>query len=361
MSPYLIVYLLLFSSSLWEIISGTKKRTKLYNFLFSIILAMCSFRYGQGTDYFHYQAIYESFDNSFFANILLYRDVFFSLIFYLLKYYNLSFEFFISLISIFSLLLVDRFLRKQASYPIFGLFIAYSLFHLTYHYSAIREGLAISFFLGVMIPLLLEGKLKKYYICGVICSMMHLSAGITLLLPLMIKIDVKKYFIPIFFISGLLSMFVWNIPVFKSEIILGRVEDYTEEKMGIMPILSRAIGILPIFIYSTKKNHNLTIKIYLSFIFLYMIFVSNSTLAARVSIYTHFLIVVVWGYVLENLKVRKRLPIFLLMSCFLFVMYYKCINSYIVNGDYHKTVTVLNYPYCSIFNKDDIKHYKSIE
>ena len=41
------------------------------------------------------------------------------------------------------------------------------------------------------------------------------------------------------------------------------------------------------------------------------------------------------------------------------VLFFKNINSFIVQGEYNESVTALNFPYVSIFNQDELDDYKN--
>lgn len=366
MYTYFVVFLLLFITSFTEVMTKKhrKKKNYIYMSMFLVLLFMCTFRYGQGTDYFNYQRIYESYSgNSILQNMIVYRDLFFSAFFYFGNVNAIPFEYLVSLISVLSLLMFNRFNIKYNNYPTSGLFVFYSLFHLTYHYSAIREGFAISFFLAFMYPLLLSEKIHyRYYLLGILVTLMHGSAVITLLFPIVQKLNIKKRFIPFVIVAITLSSIVFTLPF--GTFFESRMEGYLENSEGIsvFAIMTRIIALLPIFLvkskdYIDKKNTNL----YASFFFIYLVFISVPTLAARVTIYAQILSIIVFTLPMKTMRRGQRCAYYSLAAVFCCIMYFKCINSYIVNGDYNNSVSVINYPYVSVFDESAINKYRLVE
>lgn len=361
---YLVVFATLLLFSLFEVISnGYKRRTVLY-ILSGVLLFLCTFRYGQGTDYFGYEKIYESFSgDNIFVNILMYRDLFFSALFYYANIYSVPFETIVSILAVSSLLMFFCFNIRFNRYPVLGLLVFYSLFHLTYNYSAIREGFAISFFLAFMLPLLLKEKVPiGYYLLGVFVVTMHGSAIITLLFPLLKKFNNRKHIIVFALFAVVLSSIVWVLPF--GALLENRMESYVESSSGvnIFAIITRLIALVPIaYINKTEKLYKDISNIYICFIFIYLVFISVPTLAARESIYLQVLSVVMLTTPLTIMKSKRRVGYFFILALFCGVMYFKCIDSYIQNGHYRSNITVLNYPYVSVFNKDLIFQYRDTE
>lgn len=362
MSLYLFFLIVLLLSSIYEIF-GQKQSHKLYLFLWFIMTLMCTLRYGQGTDYFNYQLIYNYFDGKIVDLWGIYRDPFFSLLFTLFQHYKIDFVYVMAFVGLLSTGLLGYAIKRDSKYPIFSLFIVYALFHLTYHYSAIREGLAISFFLVFMYPLLKINKFSaKYFVYAIIAYCMHGSALITLLFPFLQKIYSKRFF-GVFLLSCItLSFIVWKLPFLSYAILKDRTDSYIEvNTFNIYAVASRLFVLIPLVFVRLKDDDSMrnVINNFVSFIFIYLIFVSNSTLSARLSIYLQILVIYVWPYTVAKLDLN-RAKIFFVMIAFLVFMYAKCINSYIITGDYKNGIDVINYPYCSIFDRNEINKYRYI-
>lgn len=365
MSLYLIVFILLLSCASLEVYSNGFRRKTLYNILYFIILIMSILRYGQGADYFSYEILYNNFNITYFAEFDTYKDLLFTLLIFVGHVMNVPFELFMSVIAFVSVVMMDKFIRRYSRYPICSLFIAYVMFHLIYHYNVVREGLAVSFFLAYMYPMLMKKVMSgRYYGLGLICTLIHGSAIVTLFFPLIQKLHVRKYFLLLLIVSACLSLVVFRMPFLSSNNLMNRANSYVEgASSSLLAIMSRVAILLPILVMTKRGQHENTddIELYLSFFLIYVIFASSPLVAARLSIYLHFLVVLVVPVAIAGHQQLSRMVLFALFSVFLLFMYVKNTESFIAQGEYSSNVNVLNYPYISIFDKGSIGLYRSVE
>ena len=134
---YLMVLLFLLFGALLELFSKTPLKTlgKFY-FLFLGGLLVC--RYGQGTDFFNYQLIYDALPtlSSFspcaimkeLSSLSVHSEIGWKLIGSLAKTCSLSFIQFVIGLSVLELILLRRFIKLFCPYPLIALFLLFPMY-----------------------------------------------------------------------------------------------------------------------------------------------------------------------------------------------------------------------------------------
>lgn len=340
-------------------------KNKIYHFLFIGLIILLSLRYGQGTDYFSYAYIFShinSIEDVIYNPYDLHGEIGFRLLCFV---FGSSYECFIVAVSIFEMLMLKSFIDKYSSNKLLTLLLFYPTFYLTYYFSAIREGIVISIFVGIMIPLIQEKKFFKFFCLSLLCTSIHTVAILTLFVPLFYKLDLKKlcifnincFVIGIFFYLINLGSIFSKIPIIGSYFI-----SYNEKSLSYGTICERTLSLLIICIlyYSSEKNKETNsnmLKLYLIGHLFYFVLMPFSLISSRALAIFKVIEIVLITQLISNKSKYSQLALlyFIALS---FFMLFKNINSYIYQGNYYDWINEFNYPYISIFEKDTIFEYR---
>ena len=375
---YHIVFIILLFSSIIEFFGKNNKY--FVNALFVFLLLFVSLRYGQGSDYFSYIYLFNYTANTF-ESAVLYKDIsyitseigFSAISYFWLKILKLSPELLNALFSAVSFILMWLFIRKYSDRPIISLFIFYCTFYLIYPFSVIRQALCIGVFIYYMIPLLHKKKYFNYYLISLLLFTIHYSSIIIFFIPVVNII--KKYSLyQVYFIS-IISLII-GVMLFEHiysffsifDIIGGKVGSYTQENsIEVLSIISRLLLFIPIVqlfnIYPKDSLKDTFLKIYIIGFVLYLIFLGSSLISSRLNVYMrYFEAVLLVDFLLYVFKYKlNKIVSFSYIILIMTVLYVKNIDSFISQGPYYSHVNVCNYPYVSIFNKNDIVNARDVK
>ena len=376
--------------ALLEITNMIKPKTKIFYVFAGILLFMLCFRYGQGTDYNAYEVQYTSLNStsSLFINLLDHGELGWYVLLMSFKRLGCSFSVFLGILSFVMMASTIRVINKYSPYRILSLLLFYPTFYLTYYYSAIRQGIVLSIFLGFGIQWLIEKKYIKYFIMVVVLLMLHASAVVLFIIPVALVFKDKrpaKYiiaalgFMVVAGYTGILNSLAARFGIHPS---------YFTVSISYMAILLRAILFYIVHImYKASRNElnaenrieDVMYYIYVVGFIMYIMFAFSGTLSQRMTmpmkgieiILIPMLAAKINNYRKEGLISRTKPFLYLGIggSSILLVMavvvlaldveMVKNINSYLVQGNYYDWVNVFNYPYVSVFNKEDIFKYIS--
>lgn len=364
---FLLIILALFSLS----DEFLKNKSNILYVIASITLtAILCFRFGQGPDYAAYMTMYYetgkfgSLASLFSSNIHGQKG--YHLICYICSKSGITFEIFTFFWSIIEMFLLCKFIYRFSSHKTLSLLLAFHTLYLTYIFSAFRQGFVLCIFLGILFPLLIENKISKYLIGVLICSLIHTSALI-LLLPIFInKINFKDTRSIVICIILCLSLSVAITP-FTNAFLVNRLnfnEQYLDSGINILALLKRVIfGILIIYLYrnvhhseNPSKGIKQLYKIYLLGFMIYIIWVGNPLIAARLTFYLESAEIILFPAAMTK-ETKQKLAMLALCIIISAIMYYKNINAYIQQGKYYNFVNVLNYPYINVFNEAAYTNY----
>lgn len=164
MNLYLIVFLLLAVDALAEIRQPKLERW-LYPVCWGFVTMLLVFRFGQGTDYVTYHAIYETippaidWPSGYICGY--YPEIGWRLLSAGFKLLQIPFWGFCMVLGAADMLLIHRFLKNYVPWKVAGLFFSYPVLIFVYLVSGLRQGLAICIFLGLALPFYLERKDRK--------------------------------------------------------------------------------------------------------------------------------------------------------------------------------------------------------
>ena len=353
---------------------GNKKSNIIFLILSAFLTIFSAIRYGSGSDYFGYMWHYNNTPLSIVETLQLKTHVrgVFSIIMCFFKNLHFSYEMFIVVLSIFMMSIVTYTIWKESKAKILSLLIFYSMYYHIYMNSALRQGLAMCIFLYAFYKFFKEGKMVKYIILILIGSTIHYSLLIMILMPA-IKWFYNKYAFNkkayIILFSGAVLFFVLKleriIPLVGNS--LGLYIPYESSGPNILAIMLRIIllsVILILYKYSDKSKvddfDRFQIFVYFIGIVIF-IAVSNTPVLSRLTEYFSVLDVLIFANLISsiNLKNIKFIGI-LIVGLIIGVVFIKDQASFVYQGSYYNK-SIYSYPYVSIFNKEDIFHYRFIE
>lgn len=375
------IFILLLFFSVVESLNLISNKVNRFNFFISVIIlsVFLFFRYGQGVDYFNYIYAIET-SSSAIEDLLKYGDFSnrFEYGFSLLSYFFLSIlqlptEYAISIISLGAFIPIALYINKYSARPNLSLLFYFSFFFLIYSYSGIRQGLCLGIFIYFILPLLKNKQWIKYYILVLLLSTIHSSSFILTLLPLFLLFKLNRYTIFLFILASAIVGFFVMPSIINS--IFGSFGESGElassylskEESGFdfISLILRLIIFLLIYIAYVNKNNrsgydDFLFKVYIFGLLIYFIFVSNSLLSSRFSIYFRIteIVLIVNVFVAKNitrLSLMKHSFVFIISI----VMYIKSVNTELILGEYKNNITFYQIPYVSVFNQRDIFLYRS--
>lgn len=371
MSLFIIVGIILFIGSFLEV-SSKKTLKGLYFALFFGLTLMLCLRFGQGTDYFAYQYIYEYVPEtlSLFelsATSSIHSEIGWKFLCALSKILGINYYTFVAIIGVITMLLLHSFIKKFCPLRITALFIAYPTLFLTYIFSGLRQALVVCFFLGVLLDLYIKKRYARFFVYVLLASLIH-SASLSLLI--LLPASLRKFFSKT---QDSFILFSWIFGVFFSIFsirftIFGRVFTNAGASANYVAMAERLLTYIIIRIaYSSYKRRtgerndslDTIMYIYSLCITLYGFFFSLPLVASRVCYFFKtveiILLTTMLGYSKKTLNVIPYL--FIYISLLTFVMLFKNLDSYISQGLYYSAYSnVWTFPYNNLFVKGSYRY-----
>lgn len=341
-----------------------KKNNFAYNLLFILLWLMLSFRYGQGTDYFAYNYIFDQFNDIEMALLNPYHihgEIGFRV---LCSIFQSNYSIFIFFISTFEMFLLNKGINYYSRNKILSLLLFYPTIYLTYYFSAIRQGIVLSVFIGILLRYLFNNEIKKYYLVCFIMLLFHQSAFILFLIPLLKFVELKKLYLILLISVSIGSFFILPIGQKILQILPFYMYISSNQTINIFAIIERLTTftiIMLLFIKNSKlikKNENMIfMKIYILGIAIYMLFIGYPLVSSRIMIYFKSMEIFLFPILLEKTSKYKFFgELFIVILTV--TMFFKNINAYIQEGNYKENVNVWNYPYIHVFNQEKLWDYK---
>jgi hypothetical protein len=373
MSFYFLTFLLLAAGTLctWF---RPQLEEKVYWVCWGVMTACLCFRFGQGTDYVTYHAIYETIpaaiDLSKGYICGFYPEVGWRLLSAAFKVIHAPFWVFTMVVGLMEMLLLHRYLTKCVQKKTAGLFLLYPVLFVTYMVSGLRQGLAVCIFLGVLVPLYLEKKWAKYVIGALAASSFHNVGYVWLILPAVYYLPMSMMMVFVgLSIAGGLVLQIGAVEQF----LAGLLPFYHVQKLLLDGTISKfAVGermvsflILYVLYLWYKKEHEtveqkteILLKGYLCSVCFYMLLCGNAYYASR---YGAIFKVLEGAVVLALVPGKKWIPrcaamfffgLTLLMGC-------KNLNAMIQETSWYRDsgLQIWNFPYVSVFQPEKILEY----
>ena len=379
---YFLLGLLLIILAIFELTARKKKKTTVLFCIVAIVLTIIlCIRYGQGTDYFAYKYLYSQVGN-FFGEILKnsHGELIWRLSQSIFKQIGLNFEQYVFIVSAIMSYFTIRAIRKWSPYKCFSLLLLYPTFFLTYYLSAMRQGLVISIFLGEGINLLINKKYAKYALLITVLSLIHTSALILIVLPIIINIKnigKGKMIAAITLIAIILSI-TGVIDVLYSSVVAGA--NYAKVKISVLAIIERILIFIIIYslhrISSRNKSlkneikeqeiEELLYKIYKFGFVVFLVLSFTATLSQRLTAPMKAIEILLIPIILAkipkgiaNNRYNKK-AILTIITIIILLTGELIKNTYISleQGDYYENAKIYNVPITTIFNKEEINKYR---
>ncbi|MDO4261031.1 MAG: EpsG family protein [Eubacteriales bacterium] len=380
MNLYLIVFLLLAAGTLAEWFLP-RRRTAVYAVCWTVTAAAVCLRFGQGTDYVTYDAVYDTIpaviDLSQGYICGFYPEVGWRLLCAGFKLFGAPFWALTMAAGLLEMGLLHRFLQKYVPLRTAGLFLSYPVLIFVYMVSGLRQGMAVCIFLGVAVPFYLEKKWVRYVIAVLAAASFHKVGYGWLVLPAACYLPAQIMLI----LTGASAAVGALIQIPAAEQLLLRLlpsyhmsQFLTEGSVSLFAVGERLVSfgvLILLFGYLKKKRAEipaqteLLLKGYLCGVCFYMLMFGNSYYASRyAAIFKVLECAVAVGLVLaavrEEQKAARAVAAF--FFCLTMVMGCKNLNAAVREGGYDKAgVNVLTYPYVSVFDRERINDYLDYE
>lgn len=360
---YFISFILVFITALLSL--KYKIPTVFFYFEFSLLSFLLLFRYGQGSDYFSYRYIF-SFFGSFKDAISNEHGIHSELLFRLICSVFNSFELFVIVVSLYEIVMMVVFFTNHTTNRFLALLFFYHTIYLTYFFSAMRQGIILSTFLGVGIYLMERKKWKPFIAMCLILSLIHSVAIVWLLIPIAYRFDLDLMvyrLLPCSFLLGLLSStsffrsFLSNLPF-----VGNYIRQYLQVGISYFSLLERLLSLILILIlYYSQTEYNVfesvLIKVYVYGCILFFVLLPYSLLSARIIICFKIIeLILLPQFLSRKSKYRQIIMIYFVLMPVL--LYFHNVNGYISQGHYYSSINPINYPYVSIFNENAIWNYR---
>ena len=340
--------------------ASRRQWSSLYYLSLSLMTAMLCLRFGQGTDYPNYHHLYKFPTHGEWG----YRTL---TIF--LRDHGVSFQTFIFFLSLFLCILTPQAIVRYSPHRTFSLFLLYPTIYLTYYASGLRQGIVIAVFLAWMIPLLEKKQRALYVLACLLLSLFHTVALalVPLVLIDLIKVKHLLWIALIALVIGVINqIFPFGVTLANQlSDLLALERDFESTELYALAFLERVVTcFLVVFILAARSERDdlnaaqaLLFKVYLFGFITFMIFSSNAMLSSRFCVVFKAVEVLLLPAIVDR-QIRIRHAFVVILCVLGFVMTWKNIGSYIMQGRYYPGTTRLNYPYISIFNKREILKYR---
>lgn len=369
MPLYHVVFLLLIIGAVVEHI---KKQTpkRFFVFVFLVLTALLCFRFGQGTDYFSYAAIYHELppDPIAAVNSTVHSEAGWKVLCALFRAAGAEFPVFVFFLSVYMMAAFFRFLHLYGGErKLLILVLCFHTLYMSYFVSALRQAIMIATFLGFMLPWLLKRNYIRYYITAVALVFIHSVALVLLIVPIVKEINLKIRHLVAAVSIGLLAGSLLSLidigqilQAFLPIVYLG------ESDVSFFALVERiatfAVVTVCYYLYldgtEPESDDPLLViyRIYAAGILLYGMLMWSPLISSRTVYVLKIVEVVLFGACIGKCK---RLGPVVLLYCVLLssFMYVKNVDSYLEQADY-QNASIISYPYVSVFNQADIRYYR---
>ncbi|MBU3197731.1 EpsG family protein [Clostridium estertheticum] len=366
---YFYIFIVILILAILEL-STKLNMKKLFNVIFILLTLMSSLRYGVGSDFFNYMYIYSGIpklNNPYFKTVVAHTEYGYNVIQGFFKMFNLDYSVFVFVITAITMLLFYLYIKKNSRHYMVSLLIFYSMYYFTYINSGIRQGLAIGLFLVVLLPMLQKKEYLKYVLFTLLFSLIHSSIVIVLVLPLIYFNVNKENFIMMILCASIISFANIGFLLKPFGRIYTSYQYYLGAQINIFPIISRVVIFSIIVILYKSVSNKIKIedknimKYYIVGIIIYITFCRSELLSSRLNVYFKcFEIILIPNLIQIIHHKQKKLLISYVICIIMMTMWTKEINAALEQGEYYNKGNVLNYPYVSVFNKNDISLYRPI-
>jgi hypothetical protein len=220
-----------------------------------------------------------------------------------------------------------------------------------------------------MVDYIRERKWKKFVLMTLLLATLHTSVIVLLVIPFVLKIDLKLVYALgaiALMVGGVMTVPAVGALLGRLPIVGTQVSAYIESSINFIALAERIISFLIIwYLFQAKYNENSTkkmlvfMKIYSFGLVLYFGTMAFPLIASRMMVYFKVFEILLLANLLSTRTLERPIIVFAIIAI-TFVMFFKNIDSYILQGDYFPNIGVFDYPYISIFNKEEIWEYRDM-
>lgn len=352
------------------LIFSLQKEKKILFYLYLIILMLIAFfRFGVGPDYFSYQYLYQLlYPNPIneLLNGIGNQEVLFRFIGSILKNIGFSYQLYLSLFAAINVYFIGKTVVRFSGKPTMSLFLYYSFFYFVWTFSGLRQGVVLAVGVYYYLSMYEEKRPFKFVLIISLLSLIHTSSLILLLLYFtskkkwsqnkLVMVSITSVLLSMLPIGRLLSMFS-QIPLFN-QVASYLSTDYSIwqifDVQGLARLVFLIIGLIYYKMY-TKGNpiYQFIMNSFILSLNLYFVINSSELVAARLSIYGFYMIILILPsiYSFYGTQINKFIfQVALIILSFLYLG--KELDSMTTNANmvfFEKTLV----PYTNIFNKND--------
>lgn len=319
---YVTLYLIIVSLGLANSYSIPKLNYKrLVAAVSLLMIAVAGLRCNIGYDWNFYQKLFtEASLHSIFNS--LEAEPLFQVLMLSIKVLHLPFQTLILLVAIISISLKTLFITKYSPIPLLSIVVLLSFF-LSGELGQIRQSLAVGIVLWSFV-FVLKDKFYLFALVVIVASLFHYSAAIFILVYPISKINFSIKTIGIILVVAIILNFTSWFGIFPW--VINYMPDYIQHKfeayytVGNIALTKQTfyyrlgLFILCWYLLSPHKNpvYNLTMKIYLLGIILFVSCAPIDTLAGRGTIYFKEFEILLIPFLINEINDKKRLKLILL-------------------------------------------------
>ncbi len=375
MNLYLIVFLLVAAGAVWERFRPEYGK-KIYWVCWGLMTAALCFRFGQGTDYAGYHAGYDTqplvvdLAKSYFWGV--YPEIGWRVLSVVFRgILHAPFWIFTAALGLADMLLLHRFLKNFVKEGrSLGLVVAYPALYLIYMLSGLRQGLAICVLLGFALPFYMKKKWGRFVLCVLLAGSFHKVGFAWLAL-------IPVYYLPFSWLPVLIGVAAAGGLLLQIEavqnLIVSLIPFYSYRLyqllfsggMSLPAIGERVLSFLVVLFLFQKlpeeERHISSLeplmKVYTCTILFYLLMSGNSYYASRYASVFKVMEIALAPCLLKNRDFWRQAG-FAFFGALALLMSVKNINAMIREGFYDaEKINWLNYPYVSVFQREDIEQY----
>ncbi|MEB8121490.1 EpsG family protein [Staphylococcus xylosus] len=339
------------------------KYHKISAFIFTaFLLILALFRYGVGNDFFAYKYLYNIYTKTILYEINhpeAREEILFRIITTIFNNLDFSYLVYLSFYSIISLYCIYKVCIKYSIHAQLSMLTFYSFFYFVWIFSGIRQGIAIA--VGILLVLYcFENKKNVLFVFLIsILSLVHSSAIVLIFLYFLAKLNWKKT--QLFFIF-IISLIISILPVnFLTVLTLfsDRINSYKINENIISLDFQSIIRILlvtTVFVFyrqikKINEIHYFILKFYILGICLYFLFKDIELVAARLSIYSRVLEMILIPAILYVINKKYVLITLVIIILLITISFNKELIGMGENAIYNSSKWYV--PYTNIFNKNE--------
>ena len=305
MGLYFAVFSAVFASACLKMSLSNDKYINLYVFLLYIITtAMLCFRFGQGTDYFVYQDMFNSMTSLSQVSGYYHGEPLYLFLCFVFNYLTGDFRVFIAVISLAEMIMLWTFISRRSANKAVSVMVMITIMYLVYLSNLVRQGFAMSIFLCFGLELAEKRKWLKYFMLCFILTFLHYVSVVYFLVPLALKFRVNSiiFSIPL---CAVLSFVILRM--------IDRFIPYSDtHSIRLVAAAERALSFMMIYtIYSSLRNksqYRFLMKLYCFGTALYFLFLPISLVASRLAACFKVLeIIIVPCFMMTPSRYRKLL------------------------------------------------------